>query len=305
VFAAILFFIGNLLFLVYYVAAIKNTENVHDSNFLELDPSYIKEVWVQRNEMQTLYIASSMINAGAWSIFAMPILQLAWILSFGGKRRMALHISIVVLVVGAVMSEFLALLFSLGMSNVTTWVILSMNLSNWTSGSTPDNIGFRVVELCSFIFNGMVLWIGTFEWLALSVSLLLIYLSTRGLANAGAVDGHEVSFTFGKCWAHFGLFISFMAFIDFTSQVLQILLSENFTNVGILIGIFNRLVLFPLWLCCLGKQLTVAAQSIEITKNFNLHQSQMEQDQREQDSGIEMGATNNEDDATVDIPLSN
>merc|ERR1712194_875025 len=113
----------------------------------------------------------------------------------------------------------------------------------------------------------------------------------------GAVDGHEVSFTFGKCWAHFGLFISLMSFIDFAAQVLRILAWGYFTEIGMLIGLINRLVLFPLWLCCLGKQLTVAAQSIEIAKNFNLHQLQREYNEKDQDSGIEMVVTNNGDSA--------
>merc|ERR1712232_1465294 len=49
-------------------------------------------------------------------------------------------------------------------------------------------------------------------------------------ANAG------VSFTFGKCWAHLGLFIGLLGFIDFLSQVLRVVNWKYFTEIGLLLA---------------------------------------------------------------------
>jgi len=267
--SAILFFIGNILYVIYDALEIEGAQHHTKIGFLELDPYYIKDLWRRRRAYQSLEMWAGMINACAWVLFAIPMLQLAWILSLGGKRRIAMHAAIVILVVGACFTEALSLLFTVGIAGVTQWMTVTMNLSNWSADSpmTQDNTGWRVLEICTLMFSGMTLWVETVEWLALSGVLLTIYMSTRSLATD--VGEGQLSFTFGRFWAHLGLFIGILSFFDFVSQVLRIIQWQLFTDIGLLLGIVNRLILFPVWLCCLGKQLTVAANSIEITKNFN------------------------------------
>lgn len=311
VLAALLFFIGNILYVVYNVLEVESIHNIHKGEFKNLDSEYIEDLWKSRRQFESIEIASSLINALAWSMFAVPILQLTWILSLGGKRNIAMHTTIAVMCLGACFTEFISLLFSVGMSNVTEWITKELNLSDWvdSAGRFHDNVGWRTVELCALIYSGMVLWVEMFEWFAIFAMLLLLYFSVRGLMttpmNVDGSGGGQLSFTFGKCWAHLGLFISLLALLDFASQVLRLVQWRMFTEIGLLLGIINRLIFFPLWLCLLGKQLSVASNSIEMTKQFNNMHNANDADAANGNGSVSqpsVPAEEGEGEATADIP---
>lgn len=270
--ATILFFVGNLfLIIVGVLDAQSRTENssVYEMN---LNPDFIKLRWEFRRNWIGVTMSSSLINALAWLIFTIPILQLAWILSLGGRRNVWMHAAIVILCLGASFTEFISLLFQVGVSNVGEWISKDINLERWiidtTNGSanTVDNIGWRVLELSYTVFTGMSMWVEAFEWLAMFMILTLIYISSRTLVATGSED--RPSFTFGRCWAHLGLFIGLLSLIDFAAQVLRFTNWVYFTNISVFFGVLNRLILLPVWLCLLSCQLPAAANSVEMTQGM-------------------------------------
>jgi len=273
--AAFLFLLGQGLYIVYGFVSLNATKDAllsmssgSASTFMDLDPEFIQELWAVDRKWEWLQIASYLINAMAWVVFSIPVLQLCWILSLGGRRAIATHTTMAVLCVVGSFTEFLSLLFMIGMSNATAWATKNLNLSTWTDTSIgTDMIGWRVLELNIYMYSGMVLWVDTFEWFAMFVILLLAYVSTRRLMTTEG--NNNISFAFGKVWAHLGLFISLMSLIEFGIKTIGTLTWGPIGLIAALLSIANRLILFPLWLCLLSKQLSVAANSVEITKSHN------------------------------------
>ena len=97
--AATLFEISNVIFFVFY-AKYRNRSHFDYQTFTQLDPSYIQEEWEFRFNNRSLELASGIINALAWLVLAMPILQAAWIQSNRGKRQLGIHVGIAVLALG-------------------------------------------------------------------------------------------------------------------------------------------------------------------------------------------------------------
>jgi len=268
--ASILFFVGNLFLIIYGFEEAKNG-SINSSLARKLDPGYIKERWAFRRDWSGITISSSLVNALAWVIFTIPIFQLAWILSLGGKRNVWMHAAIVVLCIGSSFTEFISLLYNVGVSNVGEWISRDINLDKWldkTNGGSDnaDDVGWRVLELSYTIFSGMGLWVEAFEWLAMFMLLSLIYISTRSLVATGSED--QPSFTFGRVWAHLGLFIGLLSLIDFAAQVLRFTNWTYFTEISVFFGVLNRLILLPIWLCLLACQLPAAAASMETSQGM-------------------------------------
>merc|ERR1711862_705560 len=102
-------------------------------------------------------------------------------------------------------------------------------------------------------------------WLAMFMILTLVYISSRTLVAEG---GDGVTFSFGRGWAHLGLFIGLLSLIDFAAQVLRFTNYTYFNNISVFFGVLNRLILLPAWLCLLACQLPAATNSVEMTQGI-------------------------------------
>lgn len=277
--ASLLFFVGNILWIVWATLGLVHTQHMTADSVAIVDPAFIKSFFEQRNHYKYLELSASFMNIVAWFLLITPLLQLVWILSLGGKRRIAMHTSITVLVISACMTEGLTLLFQLGMSNQTEFLTTEVNLSNWL-GIDDDNIGWRSVEIIMLMFGGMTLWVEAFELLALFLVLNFIYTSCiylpRDAANMKQQKENQylLNFQFGFCFVHFGLFIGLLAGVDFITQVLRPVMFTLFAEIGFILGIINRLILLPIWLICFGTQLSVATRSIATAKQQQLQQEE-------------------------------
>merc|ERR1712183_143308 len=60
---------------------------------------------------------------------------------------------------------------------------------------------------------------------------------------------------FGVVWADFGLIIALLAFVDWVFNLLRMREWNLFTDLGLIVAIVNRLLLLPIWLLMLGRQL--------------------------------------------------
>jgi len=230
------------------------------SKMKNLDVDYIEVLWHFRRHWKAFEISAGFINALAWFIFTIPVMQMAWILSLGGKRGLWMHATIVALAMFGSFTEFIARLFYVGISGVTEWITKAVNLDDWNSAG--DGMGWRTLETCHMVTSGMVIWVDAFEWLCLCGILTLIYISARGLMSSPAYSAH---LDLGRCWTHLGLFIGLLSLVDFVANVLRFESFGSFSTIAMIISILNRLLLLPLWLFCFGRALAVAASSSEIS----------------------------------------
>lgn len=213
----------------------------------DLDSEYIQETWDFRRSITPLQITSNIFNAFAWLFFSLPIMQLAWTLSRGGKRKVGIHTAIAVLCVAGTFSELVTRLLMFGAFGSASWISKSFNLDYWTreqGSGQKDMIGWKCLEVIWMLIEGLLLWIDAFEWICLFGILVLLYFSV-----GTQLQEHR---TLPLWWARMGLFIAFMAFIDFAADLLRLEDFKVFAQFAIMIAIINTCILLPIWLIILS-----------------------------------------------------
>lgn len=89
-----------------------------------------------------------------------------------------------------------------------------------------------------------MLWVDAFEWICLFGILVLLYFSIGTQLPEQRV--------LPLWWARLGLFIAFMAFVDFAADLLRLEEFRTFAEFAIAIAIINTCILLPIWLLCLS-----------------------------------------------------
>jgi hypothetical protein len=153
IFAALLFFTANLL----EIIAESMRKSHHDANYEalhELDPDYLTQQWLDGDKtVGSLFLASGIIKTAAWFAFVGPILQVAWILSSGGKRKLGTHVMLSTYAVGGTMGELISRLMIIGSYSASHWVADTFNLDNWTTEG-GDQIGWRTLQVVYIVVEG-------------------------------------------------------------------------------------------------------------------------------------------------------
>jgi len=210
----------------------------------ELHPEYIQQEWARRADSRGISSAARLLGAIAWFSFCIPILNVVWILSVGGKRRVGLHVVIAALALGGSIAELLARLMMVGVENVGVWLSKDWNLDSWANDN--DGLGWRTLEVSYMLCRGIILWIDAFEWLALFGIFTLIFVSLRADKGCG---------TFSMKWAYLGLVVGTLSLVAFLSDTLRFLSWRIMTSIEMFVAVLNTLLLFPTWLIWLGRQL--------------------------------------------------
>lgn len=228
-----------------------------------LDPEYLKEVFENRVKMSTMAGVTSIMSA--LSIFALiiPILQVSWILSQGGKRHVGLHVAVCVLALACGFTELITSLMLIGARNAFVFIVEMFDLDDWQlqrsddeSGSGGDGTGYRVLELIDIVVNGMATWLDAFEWVSTFAIMTILFFLVRSERNSGKV-------TFGKKWTYLGLAIGCIGLFEFLASVLRLSSWVFYSKVSFVILIINTLILLPIWLFVLGRQLPAVRASFE------------------------------------------
>ena len=255
--SAVLFVVSNLLGFSYFHRFYQHfhgssSRHHHDfyANFTQLDPEFIQHSWDYRNEHYYTELIAGILNAIAWMMFCIPLLQVAWMQSKAGTRHLALHVTVAVLALGGSITELIARLMFIGATSTGNWLAKDFNLNYWIDDETTtqggDMIGWRTLEMIHMITRGLLLWIDAAEWLFLSAIFTLLYLSVV----------QQEAPIFKRNWARLGLLIAALAFVDFASEVLRLKSWMTFSTVAIFISWISRMLLMPTWLLWLGRQLS-------------------------------------------------
>jgi len=228
-----------------------------------LDPTRIQEEWELRAETRGLYSAAGMIGAVAWFFLCIPILNVAWILSSGGRKRVAPSACIATLALAGSISELLARLMHIGVERTGTWLARDWNLDNWLNDGSDDMLGWRCLEVAFMLSNGLILWVDSFEWFALSAIFVLIFL--------GVWEDKEDA-VFSQKWARYGMVLAALCMLDFLADTLRLHSWITFSVIARVLGGINTMILFPVWLLWLGNMLP------EIRRNFEASHDKSEEE---------------------------
>ena len=260
-FAALFVFTGNLLLTIY--GGIEKSRPTFQWNLYKtLDPSFLQEHWVDRRDLSALHMAGSFIVAISWVTLTIPIVQAAFILSHGGKRKLWMHTMMVTLAVSAATTEFVSRLMHVGSWNTGNWVSLDFYLDEWAGNpQSPNGIGWKSLEITYQLAQGSVLWIDSWEYFAVFGIMLCIFISVR-TAQSGYL-GDSMG------WAGMGLFIGLLSLADFIFTFVRFKNWDTYNIIVIIFSIMIRLILLPAWLIILAFNLPPAVQEFNEIRAAN------------------------------------
>lgn len=250
VFSALLFLVGNLLITISYFE-ISNSISSDFRKWINLDAEYIEErITYGMNHYRSLILAGEIMVAIAWFFFTIPIMQLSWVLSRGGKRKLALHTILIMLVVGGSLTELIARLLQIGMRGTMHWVSNTFNLSKWISDSESDNIGWKMMGISELLISGMMTWVDTFEWFAMFGISTIIVISVETLPKSTRV--------FSLFWSRLGILLALCCIVELSANILRMYSWRRFSSIARYISLFTTTILLPAWLLLLASWLPLA-----------------------------------------------
>jgi hypothetical protein len=259
--ACLFVFTGNLLVLIW--AAIERSRPTFEWDLYKtLDPSFLQEHWGDRRDLAGLHLVGSFIVSISWVILAIPILQAAFILSHGGRRKIWMHTMIAVLAVSAATTEFVARLMHVGSWNTGNWISKDFNLDDWAGDpAQPNGVGWKSLEITYQLTQGMILWVDSWEYFAVFGIMTCMFLSIR--TSPSGVLGDSM------CWGGLGLFLGLLSLANFVFLMVRFIDWDTYNLVVIIFSVIIRLILLPAWLIILSVKLPPAATEFSERKAPN------------------------------------
>jgi len=256
-FCAILFWVCNALQI---IVGMQRTSKwtVDREVYYELLPDYILADWLNKVDTKSLELASEFIKGIFWIVFCLPIIEMAWILSKGGKRALVWNLGIMLFVLGGSWTKWFSAIFWSGMYICFFQVAAYFNLENWLNSELAnqfnideDGIGWRVLEVNYMVSRGLVWIVNSVEWVCLAAIFSFTFVSVFQWRK-------EDDTSFGAKWNALGLFIGLLALVEFASEMVGF---EGYKVAWIFVVLYaalNRLILIPVWIIILGFQLPKA-----------------------------------------------
>lgn len=238
----------------------------------DLEPLYIKNHWIDRIRAVNVESYVSFLNGLGWFTLMIIIVEVAHIQNTVSdkqyhRRRLGLHMIVMILAFGGAFSEMLSHMLLSGVEDSVRWMARTLQLDDWNTdfdNGDADGMGWRVLEMCNITFRSLIVWIDAFEWLCLFGILTLLFVSVE--------HGHN---TFSTNWTRLGFGISMLCIADFATNVLRLESWMQFTIISMSLSILNRLILFPIWLIWLSVQLPLVKQNnsllFYVEEDYDLH----------------------------------
>jgi hypothetical protein len=229
-------------------------------DFTQLIPESIQQSWDDQYDRKALFYASGFLNGIFWIIFCLPVIELAWILSRSGTQSIGSSVAVCVFAIGGAMTEWLSHLFWIGTTVGSFTLAFDFNLDQWLRPDVAanlgvpadDGIGWRDLEITHIITSGMVWIVDSFEWLCLAGIFLFTFVGVYQWRK-------DDQSTFGARWNALGLFIGFLAIIEFSLEIVRFEGYKFASPIVLLYAALNRMILIPAWIISLGFQLPKAS----------------------------------------------
>ncbi len=277
VLAAVLFWAVNAIQIVQYAQQAQRWKNTDVETYFQLLPDSIFVDWTFKINTQALEYSIGYLKAVFWLVFALPMIEMAWILSKRGTRSLGCNVGIAFFTLAGSWSKWFATILWTGMYISLIMLAENFNLDNWLSSDIADNfgvfntdgLGWRVLEVNHTFFRGMTLIIDAIEWFILCVIFLLVFFSVREWRK-------EDRTTFGGKWNALGLFLGLLCLVQFILEALGAFGVEMSWVFFVLYAVLFRLLLFPLWIIIMGCQLSKAsAKELDSVDTHELQLSEL------------------------------
>ena len=247
--SSITFVMGSLLHAGYTLQLVNHSEHASSyMNFMSLDPFAIQNGWQWLSEHSKLELVAGILTALGWFLLAIPLVQLAHILSMNGSRMMGLHTAVSVLAIGAATTDLCASLMYHGAYLALEYMANNMNLDDFSTEG--DEAGWKVLSLLTLFAKGMTHIVTHMELLFLSVIFALLFLSVFAQKEK----------LFSQRWAFFGVGLSGLCLFSFIVALRNT--SGGFSASHVINGI-TKIALLPIWILWLGKQLPMVRKTTQ------------------------------------------
>lgn len=258
VLAAVFLMTGNILKIVFYANVFRDNHGTFDwETYTTLDPDFIAAQWETRISRHNLFLAAGFMNTLGWLFLTYPIMQMAFILSKQGSRCIRLNIVIGLLALAGGITELISNFVWLGITYMSEYMVylygVNPNEGDWLSRpdiTDSDGYGWRVLEMTHIVCRGFIIYVDSFEWIALAGVFVTTFISVRGWLR-------EDQTSFGSRWNTLGLFIAFVCILEFVAEILRFEESMRFSSqifgiVSIIYAVLNRIIFIPAWILSLG-----------------------------------------------------
>jgi len=259
--AGITFFMANFFVMLvrkFQIMTMNLQSDFSSVDFYGLDGPYLRLWWVHRRELAYYTVTGGFFQAISWALFLIPIFQVIYIMSNGGKRKMWLHTTMGCLALSGCITQLVSRLIRMGVYNTANWINMQFNVRDWgtRSDGERDWYGIKVLEMVYQIAGDMTQWSEACTYLILFGIFVLNFISVRTL-NA------ELYQTLGIRLAGLGLFIAMLCFIDAMFLMLRWQDWNFFTQLASSLTVINRVFLIPIWVIILSFRLPGALSLME------------------------------------------
>ncbi len=291
--SALLFFLGNLLKLLTFGS--EKSRDYSWKSYTRLEISTLESGWFYLIDNKVHLVATGVISSLAWFVFCFPMLQLVYVLHHSQtgsvSKSLWLHSGIIILVLGSSFMEWIANFLYIGATLNCEYMFRHFNIQTWTDMEN-DKIGLRSLEVAYFAIRGMIYWVDAFEWIALSVIMIFIFVS---ISRHQKIDRES---PFHRIWNSLGLFIGLLCLLDFVTEILRTVSFKVFSEIAFWYGTLNRLILLPAWLIVLGWRLPYALMRLEGNNNNNNNNNNKQHYRRHQQEEDQRNALELEEETT-------
>jgi hypothetical protein len=265
VIAAALFVLTTILRLTWYGMHISREESERVAR-RDLNPEQIRREWQFRQNLRLLVGSSNLINAAAWLLFAIPIMQMAWVLSRRGKRKVTLHCTIVFFALAGIITEVISRCLVFGRTSSAIWISSTFNMDIWLPdgvSNVPDDMGWKALEVTYTVFHGLLSFIDSFEWFCLFIILVCTAHSVVSMQDR----------VFNIWWARFGLLVALLSIFDLAAGIVLFNDDHHFIRAAMGVSAVNMIFFLPTWLIMLAIQLPKALPNYDPGLDFELTQA--------------------------------
>ncbi len=151
--ALILLIVSEILNFVEYLRVFSGGRAMNYKEWIKLDPGFIKEHFTSTVSLTNMMNFASLMNAVSLFALLVPILQVSWILSDGGKKHLNAHVFICVFAAAGGLCELVVNLMMIGVGSMTSFLVRRFNLDDWDE-SDAGGTGWRVLEVVDLMMNG-------------------------------------------------------------------------------------------------------------------------------------------------------
>ena len=124
-----------------------------------LDPEFLEESFAYRGKNNRLLNLSALLNAASLFVLVVPIIQVSWILSQGGRQHLGLHAAVCLFAMAAAICKLVVSLMMIGTRGSFKFIEERFEVGDWelqTSNSNVngDGVGWRVLEMIHIVVVG-------------------------------------------------------------------------------------------------------------------------------------------------------